>query len=66
MGFTAKAARVNRNLTQAEVAELLGIGRVMYQRLEKTPEQLTVEQMRKLCDALGVRHVGGNSFTLAD
>jgi len=64
--FTAEAVRVLAKKTQAEVAEKLGLGRVTYLRREKEPWKLTVEQMQKFCQELGVRHVGGNAFAFTE
>lgn len=37
MPFTLKAARVQSNLTQVEIAERLGISHTTYRRYEKNP-----------------------------
>lgn len=46
--------RESKGIKQYEVAEKLGIDPPNYSRLEKRGEKLTVEQLTKIADALGV------------
>lgn len=46
--MTLKAIRVTRNLTQADVAGLLGVDRTTYLRLEHGTRRLDVHMLAKL------------------
>jgi transcriptional regulator with XRE-family HTH domain len=51
MAITLKAARVNKNLTQKEAAELLGISEstlLNYEKGKTFPSQPTIEKMEGL------------------
>ena len=51
MAITLKAARVNKNLTQKEAAELLGISEstlLNYEKGKTFPSQPTIEKMEDL------------------
>lgn len=49
--------RESKGIKQYEVAEKLGIEPPNYSRLEKRGDKLTVEQLKKIADALGVDYV---------
>ncbi len=49
------AARLRAGLTQAQVAERLGITRLAIARLESGTSTPTVETLRRLADALAIR-----------
>lgn len=49
------AARVNAELTQAEVAKKLGIANNTLIRWEKGEDYPKITQMRQLCDLYGVK-----------
>ena len=53
LGAAARAARVRTGLTQADVAERVGISAEVYGRLERGTMLPSVGTLRKLCRALG-------------
>ncbi len=50
-----KRIRIQKNLTQEEVAEIIGTSRVEVGRKETGVTILNEDQIRKLCKALNVR-----------
>lgn len=50
--MTLKTIRTNRKLTQARVAELLGVDRTTYTRLERGTRRLDVGMLAKLREEL--------------
>ncbi|MHB8877531.1 MAG: helix-turn-helix transcriptional regulator [Myxococcaceae bacterium] len=54
LGAAARAARVRAALTQADVAERIGISTEVYGRLERGTVLPSVGTLRKLCRTLGV------------
>ena len=52
--ITLEAARVNKNLTQEELANLVGFSRSTIIKWEKDPTKMTIGQAEKICNALGV------------
>lgn len=54
MQITMKQARVGANLTQAAVAEKMGVHPTTYFRMEKHPEDLTVKQAFRFSNIVGV------------
>lgn len=46
--------RKERGLTQAELAKLAGMHYMTISRLESSPNQIELETLKKLCDALNV------------
>lgn len=54
MVFTVKQARHMADKTQKEMAELLGIDRSTYMRIERNPEKATVGQARKISAITGI------------
>lgn len=54
MIYTVKQARVLRDLTQAQMAEKMGISRGTYRKIEENPKSATVEQAYKISDITGV------------
>lgn len=51
MAITLKAARVNKNLTQREAAEILGVSEstlLNYEKGKTFPSQPTIKKMEKL------------------
>lgn len=54
MQITMKQARVGANLTQAAVAEKMGVHPTTYFRMEKHPEDLTVKQAFLFSNIVGV------------
>ena len=66
MNLTLEAARVNKKLTQDDMAAEFGINRSTYSRWENNPGSVTGDRMDKICDILGIRRVSGNIFTFAD
>ena len=54
IGAAARAARMKTGLTQAEVAELLGIATEVYGRLERGAMLPSVETLMRISASLGV------------
>jgi len=56
MDITEKiiAARESKKIKQSELAEKLGLDRSNYSRIEKRGNKLTLEQIEKISDALGL------------
>lgn len=54
MQFTIKQARQYAGLTQAQVAESLGVCRHRYMKIEKDPNEATVAELNKLAKATGI------------
>ena len=52
--ISLEAARVNKNLTQEELANLVGFSRSTIIKWEKDPTKMTIGQAEKICTALGV------------
>lgn len=52
--ISLEAARVNKNLTQEELANLVGFSRSTIIKWEKDPTKMTIRQAEKICNALGV------------
>lgn len=49
-----REARQEANLTQAEVADHLGVSRPTYIKMEKHPDEVTISDAIKLADLFGV------------
>jgi transcriptional regulator with XRE-family HTH domain len=54
LGDAARAARLRLGLTQAEVAEKVGLGSGVYGRVERGAMMPSVPTLRRMCVALGV------------
>lgn len=54
MQFTIKQARVLAGLTQAEMAEKIGINRSTYIKIEKDPLRATIRQINQISEMTGV------------
>lgn len=54
MKFTLEQARKYALKTQKEMAEILGVCRETYIKLEKSPEKVTVEQAAIISKATGI------------
>lgn len=54
MQFTIKQARQYAGLTQAQVAESIGVCRHRYMKIEKDPNEATVAELNKLAKATGI------------
>ena len=54
MQFTPKQARRLADFTQREIAEILGIYRQTYMKMEANPEEFTVKQAYAFADAVGL------------
>ncbi len=54
IGLLIREARKGKGLTQKEVGEKLGITEGAYNRYESGKQNLTVETIGKICNALGV------------
>lgn len=54
MQMSLRAARTNKELTQAAMAELLGISRETYVKIEADPARASVRMAQQIIDVLGV------------
>ena len=54
MQFTLKQARTHAGLTQADVADSLGIDRGTYLRMEKDPQRATIRQINQISQITGI------------
>jgi transcriptional regulator with XRE-family HTH domain len=54
LGDSARAARLRLGLTQAEVAEKVGLGPGVYGRVERGTMMPSVPTLRRMCVALGI------------
>lgn len=54
MQFTIKQARQYAGLTQAQVAESIGVCRHRYMKIEKDPNEATVAELNKLAKTTGI------------
>lgn len=54
MTFTIKQARNLAGMTQAAMAECLGVDRSTYIKIEKDPERVTLGQLRGIARATGL------------
>ncbi len=56
MGMTMKAARVNKNLSQAKAADLIGVSRDVISNWERCITFPDVLQLKKIEDVYGVSY----------
>lgn len=54
MQFTIKQARQYAGLSQAQVAEAIGVCRHRYMKIEKDPNSATVSELNKVSKATGI------------
>ena len=54
MRFTLKQARTHAGLTQAQIAEKLGVGRGTYIKIERDPAHATIHQINQISAITGV------------
>lgn len=54
MAITIKAARINAELSQMEMAKALGMSRDTYRKIEKQPGRASIEQARKISEITGI------------
>lgn len=54
MIYTVKQARQLAGKTQREMAELMGISRDVYRKIELYPEQATISQAKKFCEVIAM------------
>ena len=54
MQFTLRQARTHAGLTQADVANSLGIDRGTYLRMEKDPQRATIRQINAISVLTGI------------
>lgn len=54
MGLTPKQARLLRDLTQQEVADLLGVHRQTYMKWENRPDEIPVGKAKEFSKIVGV------------
>ncbi|MCZ4317940.1 helix-turn-helix transcriptional regulator [Aequorivita viscosa] len=55
IGDMIKTARKNRNLTQEQLGELVGVKKAQISRLENSTGNVTFETVMKILDALGAK-----------
>ena len=54
MVVTMKMARIGKNLTQQEVADILGIHVTTYAKMEKNPEEVSIKDAKRFADIVGI------------
>lgn len=54
LGFTVKQARQYAGFTQREMAEMLGISRDTYRKIEQSPEDATVATAKRISEVVGI------------
>ena len=54
MSVSIKAARVNADLTQEEMAKRLNISKDTYRKIEKTPEIATITQAKAIAEIVSI------------
>lgn len=54
MQFTLRQARTHAGMTQADMANALGIDRGTYLRMEKDPQKATVRQLNVISEITGI------------
>ena len=54
MGFTLKQARQYAGYTQREMADILGISRDVYRKIEQHPEKTSIELAKKFSAVVGI------------
>lgn len=54
MRLTVRAARVNRGITQAEMARRMDLSVAVYAKIEKDPSLMTLAQASRLVEILGL------------
>lgn len=52
--ISIRAARVNANLTQAELAKILGVHRQTLAKWEENPAKMKIEKAKKMCEVLSL------------
>lgn len=56
MKVSIKAARINAELTQAELAEAVGVSKKSVELWEKCKTRPTIDKVPKLCEAFGATY----------
>ena len=56
MRISLKAARVNKGLTQSELAEMVGVTKCTVGSWEKGKTKPKIDKIEVLCDSLGVTY----------
>lgn len=54
MGFTLKQARQYAGYTQREMANILGVSRDVYRKIEQHPEKTSIELAKKFSAVVGI------------
>ena len=54
LAITMKMARVGANLTQQEVADIMGIHVQTYMKMEKNPEEVSIKDAKRFSKIVGV------------
>lgn len=54
--MTLKEIRQSKGVTQAQIAEHLGITRQAYNHAENNPDGITVDRANRICNYLGVTY----------
>ena len=53
MKLTIKQIRAGKNLTQRQMAELLGVHRDTYLKMEKYPEKISLKMAKRIAEISG-------------
>ncbi len=53
MPISLRSARINKGLTQEELARLLGISTCTLSRFEQDPDRVSINMARRIADILG-------------
>lgn len=56
MVLTLKQARLVREMTQEQVAEILGVHVQTYRRIEQEPDEATIGQAKRISKELGLNY----------
>lgn len=54
MKYSVKQARKLNDLTQSQMAEMLGVHRTTYRKIEVNPECATIAQGKKIAEITGI------------
>lgn len=54
LGFTVKQARQYAGYTQRDMADMLGISRDTYRKIERSPEDATIATAKKISEVVGI------------
>ena len=52
--FTVKQARLLSGITQQQMADLLGVHRTTYRKIEENPDLASIKQAREIAEITGI------------